>query len=589
MHGIGIESLTGLGAYFRSLVHSSVQDDFVTTARHQSFIASHLLAGMLALLVFPIYLVVSGKPTLLGAIAFLWFLSPIGIAIFLSRTGKLTTAHLISAANLAGLITFSCWLTGGILSFLVPWMVVVPLEAALARDLRIVAWATLAASLGLIALLMLGAAGLVPLANDLPVSPLALAFFGVSTALGYATGLTLSVQSVHRASENAVRIGEDRYRLLAENTSDLITRHDERGRVVFASLAAQSMFGELPARLYGDGLFERVHIADRPAYLTALSRAYASNSPMQVEFRARQGGLSPSARYIWVEMRCRPVNMATFGAETLRAGVVAVSRDISERKAQEEALVRARDDAESANHAKTQFLANMSHELRTPLNAVIGFAEIIQREMFGALGDARYRDYAQHIHESGQHLLQVVNDILDMSKIEAGKYMIVREPFAVKKLIDVCCEVTRQEAEKKEIRLSVDAMPGLPELAADKRAVKQMLLNLISNAIKFTDQGGWVRISARIEGNSVALIVADNGIGIAEADLAKLGNPFVQADNSYDRQHDGAGLGLSVVKGLARLHGGDLSLASQLGEGTVATISLPLGGQVEVLRKASAA
>ena len=589
MHGIGIESLTGLGAYFRSLVHSSVQDDFVATSRHQSFIASHLLAGMLALLVFPIYLVVSGKPTLLGAIAFLWFLSPIGIAIFLSRTGKLTTAHLISAANLAGLITFSCWLTGGILSFLVPWMVVVPLEAALARDIRIVAWATLAASLGLIALLMLGAADLVPLANDLPVSPLALAFFGVSTALGYATGLTLSVQSVHRASENAVRIGEDRYRLLAENTSDLITRHDERGRVVFASLAAQSMFGELPARLYGDGLFERVHIADRPAYLTALSRAYASNSPMQVEFRARQGGLSPSARYIWVEMRCRPVNMATFGAETLRAGVVAVSRDISERKAQEEALVRARDDAESANHAKTQFLANMSHELRTPLNAVIGFAEIIQREMFGALGDARYRDYAQHIHESGQHLLQVVNDILDMSKIEAGKYMIVREPFAVKKLIDVCCEVTRQEAEKKEIRLSVDAMPGLPELAADKRAVKQMLLNLISNAIKFTDQGGWVRISARIEGNSVALIVADNGIGIAEADLAKLGNPFVQADNSYDRQHDGAGLGLSVVKGLARLHGGDLSLASQLGEGTVATISLPLGGQVEVLRKASAA
>jgi len=589
MHGIGIESLTGLGAYFRSLVHSSVQDDFVTTARHQSFIASHLLAGMLALLVFPIYLVVSGKPTLLGAIAFLWFLSPIGIAIFLSRTGKLAAAHLISAANLAGLITFSCWLTGGILSFLVPWMVVVPLEAALARDLRIVAWATLAASLGLIALLMLGAAGLVPLANDLPVSPLALAFFGVSTALGYATGLTLSVQSVHRASENAVRIGEDRYRLLAENTSDLITRHDERGRVVFASLAAQSMFGELPARLYGDGLFERVHIADRPAYLTALSRAYASNSPMQVEFRARQGGLSPSARYIWVEMRCRPVNMATFGAETLRAGVVAVSRDISERKAQEEALVRARDDAESANHAKTQFLANMSHELRTPLNAVIGFAEIIQREMFGALGDARYRDYAQHIHESGQHLLQVVNDILDMSKIEAGKYMIVREPFAVKKLIDVCCEVTRQEAEKKEIRLSVDAMPGLPELAADKRAVKQMLLNLISNAIKFTGQGGWVRISVRIHGDSIALIVADNGIGIAEADLAKLGNPFVQADNSYDRQHDGAGLGLSVVKGLARLHGGDLSLASQLGEGTVATISLPLGGQVEVLRKASAA
>jgi cell cycle sensor histidine kinase DivJ len=544
---------------------------------------------MLALLVFPIYLVVSGKPTLLGAIAFLWFLSPIGIAIFLSRSGKLAAAHLISAANLAGLITFSCWLTGGVLSFLVPWLVVVPLEAAVARNIRIVAWATFAASLGLIALLMLGATGLVPLANDPSVSPLALAFFGVSTTLGYATGLTLSIQSVHRASENAVRIGEDRYRLLAENTSDVITRHDERGRVVFASLAAQSMFGELPARLYGDGLFERVHIADRPAYLTALSRAYTSNSQMQVEFRARQGCLSSNAHYIWAEMRCRPLNSATFGAEKLRAGVVAVTRDITERKTQEQELVRARDDAESASRAKTQFLANMSHELRTPLNAVIGFAEIIQREMFGALGDARYRDYAQHIHESGQHLLQVVNDILDMSKIEAGKYKIVREPFAVKPLIDLCCEVTRQEAEKKEIKLSVDTMPGLPELAADKRAVKQMLLNLISNAIKFTKEGGWVRVSVGILGDRVALIVTDNGIGIAEADLAKLGNPFMQADNSYDRQHDGAGLGLSVVRGLARLHGGDLSLTSQLGEGTVATISLPLGDQVEVLPKASAA
>ena len=581
MHGIGIESFKGLGAYFRSLVLDSVQDDFVATARHQSFIASHLLGGLLALLVFPIYLVVAGKPTVLGAIAFLWFLSPIGIAIFLSRTGKLGAAHLISAANLSGLITFSCWLTGGIFSFLVPWIVVVPLEAALAKDLRIVAIATLAATLGLIALLILGAAGLAPPANDIIVSPLALAFFGVSTALGYATGLTLSIQSVHRASENAVRVGEDRYRLLAENTSDLVTRHDERGRVVFASFAAQSMFGELPARLYGDGLFERVHIADRPAYLTALSRAYASNVPMEVEFRARQGGMAVNARYIWVEMRCRPVHTAAFGSEKLRAGIVAVTRDITERKAQEEELVRARDDAESASGAKTQFLANMSHELRTPLNAVIGFAEIIQREMFGALGDARYRDYAQHIHESGQHLLQVVNDILDMSKIEAGKFRIVKEPFAVRPLIELCCDVMQQAAEKKEIALIVDASSGLPKLAADKRAVKQMLLNLISNAIKFTDQRGWVRISARIDGDSVALVVADNGIGIAEADLGKLGNPFMQADNFYDRQHDGAGLGLSVVKGLARLHGGELALTSKLGEGTIATISLPLEGHIE--------
>jgi cell cycle sensor histidine kinase DivJ len=219
MHGIGIESVKGLGAYFRSLVHQSAEGDVVASARHQSFIASHLLAGFLALLVFPIYLVVSGKPTLLGAIAFLWLLSPIGLAIFLSRTGKFAAAHLISAANFAGLVTFFCWLTGGILSFLVPWMVVVPLEGA-RRDIRIVAWATLLSSLGLVALLVLGAFEHAPL-NELSLSPLALGFFGAFTALGYVTGLTVSVQSVHRASEDAVRIGEDRYRLLAENTSDL--------------------------------------------------------------------------------------------------------------------------------------------------------------------------------------------------------------------------------------------------------------------------------------------------------------------------------------------------------------------------------
>ncbi len=223
----------------------------------------------------------------------------------------------------------------------------------------------------------------------------------------------------------------------------------------------------------------------------------------------------------------------------------------------------------------------MSHELRTPLNAVIGFSEILNRELFGALGEARYRDYARLIHESGEHLLNVVNDILDMSKIEAGKFKIVKEPFEVASLVKSCCELMRHTAEQRSLSLIVDVAPGIPELPADKRACKQMLLNVISNAIKFTDPGGWVRVSARVEGESVELAVADNGIGIAEADLPKLGNPFVQANNSYDRSYDGAGLGLSVVKGLARLHGGQLELASTLGQGTTATILLPLDSPSE--------
>ena len=580
MRVFGRESVRGLAAYFSSLVHESVRGEVLTAARHQSFIASHLLGGLLALCVFPIYLVVSGKPSLLSAAAFLWLLSPIGIAIFLSRTGKFAAAHLASAANFAGLVTYCAWPTGGLSSWLIPWMVAVPLEAALATDRRIVAWAAGVAGLGLTILGLGEWFGYMQAPHALSLSPILLAFIGAMTATAYCAALAVMVQLVHKRSETAIRAGEERYRLLAENATDMITRHDEKGRVVFASLGAQQLFGEPAQKMIGDGLFERVHVADRPAYLTALSRCHANGEPIAVEFRVRRAGAAGPARYVWVEMRCRPMRPQDTTAVE-RPSSVAVTRDVSDRKAQEAELTRTRDEAESASRAKTQFLANMSHELRTPLNAVIGFSEILNRELFGALGEARYRDYARLIHESGEHLLNVVNDILDMSKIEAGKFKIVKEPFEVASLVKSCCDLMRHTAEQRSLSLIVDVAPGIPELPADKRACKQMLLNVISNAIKFTDPGGWVRVSARVEGESVELAVADNGIGIAEADLPKLGNPFVQANNSYDRSYDGAGLGLSVVKGLARLHGGQLELASTLGQGTTATILLPLDSPSE--------
>ena len=580
MRVFGRESVRGLAAYFSSLVHESVRGEVLTAARHQSFIASHLLGGLLALCVFPIYLVVSGKPSLLSAAAFLWLLSPIGIAIFLSRTGKFAAAHLASAANFAGLVTYCAWLTGGLSSWLIPWMVAVPLEAALATDRRIVAWAAGVAGLGLTILGLGEWFGYMQAPHALSLSPILLAFIGAMTATAYCAALAVMVQLVHKRSETAIRAGEERYRLLAENATDMITRHDEKGRVVFASLGAQQLFGEPAQKMIGDGLFERVHVADRPAYLTALSRCHANGEPIAVEFRVRRAGAAGPARYVWIEMRCRPMRPQDTTAVE-RPSIVAVTRDVSDRKAQEAELTRTRDEAESASRAKTQFLANMSHELRTPLNAVIGFSEILNRELFGALGEARYRDYARLIHESGEHLLNVVNDILDMSKIEAGKFKIVKEPFEVASLVKSCCDLMRHTAEQRSLSLIVDVAPGIPELPADKRACKQMLLNVISNAIKFTDPGGWVRVSARVEGESVELAVADNGIGIAEANLPKLGNPFVQANNSYDRSYDGAGLGLSVVKGLARLHGGQLELASTLGQGTTAAILLPLDSPSE--------
>ena len=578
MRVVGSETIRGLATSLGSLVHHSARGEALTSARHQSFIASRLLCGGIALCVFPIYLALVGRPSLLGAIAFLWLLSPIAIAVLVSRTGRLATAQLISGVNFAGLVTYCAWATGGLVSGLLPWLVVVPLEAALATDRRTVVWSAAAAGLGLCVLAVLTGLGLVPALYAL--SPAVFVFIGAASAMAYAAGLVAIVQLVHAQSEGAVRASEERYQLLAEATNDLVTRHDDKGRVVFASAAAQRLLGEPTRRLLGDGLFERVHVSDRPAYLTTLSRCRANSESLSVEFRVRRAGSGEAATYTWVEMQCRPTQRADRGKRD-HAGIVAVIRDISGRKARETELLKARDIAEGANQAKTQFLARMSHELRTPLNAVIGFSEVLNRELYGSLGEARYRDYARLIHESGEHLLGVVNDILDMSKIEAGKFQIVRELFDVASLINSCCDLMRHTAEKSSITLKVDVAPGIPKLAADNRACKQILLNVIANAIKFTKPGGWVRVSAHVEARDVVFTVADNGIGIADQDLPKLGRPFVQANNSSDSGQEGTGLGLSVVKGLARLHGGSLELRSKLGEGTTATIALPLNAPVE--------
>jgi cell cycle sensor histidine kinase DivJ len=380
-------------------------------------------------------------------------------------------------------------------------------------------------------------------------------------------------------SQEASR-GLKAYRLLAENAPDMITRHDGKGRVVFASAAAETLFGEPAGRIKGDGLFERVHVADRPAYLTALSRALAANEPVTSEFRIRRLGPAAAAEYVSVEMRCRPVPVAE-NVKPAPTGLIAVTRDISDRKAHQAELLRARQAAEDESRAKTEFLANMSHELRTPLNAVIGFADILNRELYGRLSEARHRDYARLIYESSAHLLNVVNDILDMSKVEAGKFTIVKEPVDVEALVALCCDMMRHAAEQRSLALIADVAADIPALLADKRTCKQMLLNLIANAIKFTEPGGVVRVAARVAGETLELSVADNGIGIAEQDLPKLGNPFVQANSSCGRGRDGTGLGLSGVSALAALHGGHLKMDSTFGEGTTATIILPYDATAE--------
>ncbi len=557
-----------------ALVHPSARTDPMATARHRAFIAPRLLGSLVALVALPAYLALRSAPSVTELLVFCWLLAPILTSHYLSRTGRYERAHLLSSLALAGLVTMVAAKTGGINSVAAIWLVVVPLEAALSAVRRVVAAAAAAA---------LGAAGLLLFMNvaDLLPNPEqdagALAALGILSASLYATGLALAGESLARADLSLLRSEEDRYRLLASNMTDVISRHGKNGTVLFMSPAAERVFGASICELRGQGLFERVHIADRPAYLSALADA-AQGEAHSVEFRARRDTDDPAVpvRFIWIEMRCRPLDRGVFAGRGETREVVAVLRDVSERKAQEREFEDARAEVERANAAKARFLAVMSHELRTPLNAIIGFSDMLINERAMALRANRREEYARLINESGHHLLAVVTDILAMSKLETGEFEIQPEPFALAPVVVSCCDLLALKARECGIRLAVDVESDLPPINADKRALKQVLINLLSNAVKFTDRGGQVSVDAKRDGADVRITVEDDGIGIREDDLPRVGDPFFQSGGSQDRARDGTGLGLCIVKGLVGLHGGDVSIDSRVGVGTRVAVRFPL-------------
>jgi two-component system cell cycle sensor histidine kinase PleC len=232
--------------------------------------------------------------------------------------------------------------------------------------------------------------------------------------------------------------------------------------------------------------------------------------------------------------------------------------------------------AERASQAKSVFLANMSHELRTPLNAINGFSEMIAHEVYGPLGDPRYKGYADDILVSGQHLLDMINDILDMAKIEAGKMQITTRPIDASDAVDAAIRLIRRRASDKGVTLSFDPDDDLPEIKGDHRAIKQMTLNLLANAIKFTENGGAIDVTVRRENDWLVIQVKDTGVGISEDDLPRLGQAFEQAKSPDGRQSQGSGLGLALTKSFAEMHGGYLSIQSKVGFGTTVSIYLPI-------------
>ncbi|WP_207480445.1 PAS domain-containing sensor histidine kinase [Arenibaculum pallidiluteum] len=373
------------------------------------------------------------------------------------------------------------------------------------------------------------------------------------------------------AAEAATRDATERLAHALAGTNDGLWDWDIPTGAIWFSDRWHSMLGyavgELPAHL---STWERlIHPDDRDRAMRARNEHLAGQTEFyecEQRLRARDGS------WIWVLSRGKVVARDDAGRPVRAVGTHA---DITARKQAEADLLEARDAAQTANRAKTAFMANMSHELRTPLNAIIGFSEVMRGEIFGPLGAPQYAAYAAHIHDSGRHLLALIEDVLDVSRIEAGQTQLRPEPMPLEGVLLECRAWIARRAEEHGVRLTLDLPTPCPRLHADRRAVRQMILNLLANAVKFTPPGGSVALAVRETGSGVELSVSDTGIGIAPQDIQRVLQPFQQVESVLTRSYGGVGLGLSIVKALIEAHGGALRIASTVGAGTTVTLSFP--------------
>lgn len=559
--------------------------------RRKSLLVSHVAGGVLSSLVLASHLVSRGQLSWPVSLIGLLFASQFGIAAYLAHRGRLETAHLMAAANLAAIVTTAAALSGGTASFALVWLALVPVEAALSSDRRTMILAAAIALLAFVGLQLATVYGLLPQPVFLRVSESGLAFIGTCGAILYAGAVVAQVQALHRASARALERSHERYRLIAENANDLITRHDASGRVTFASLSAASLLGRSPDALVAGGGFEGLLTSgSRQRYGEAIAACLVDGMASCVELELAMPVTSPDRSAVhWLEMRCQAVP-GNVGAsrEFINRSVISVTRDITGRKAEAATLAAAHDEAQRASRAKSSFLAIMSHELRTPLSAIIGFSELLHRELLIKAREPKNAEYCRIIHQSGEHLLSLVKDLLDMSKIESGRFHVELETVPLDELVGEAMLSLRPLADGRNVRLVCELDRNLPEVLADRRAVRQIVLNLVSNACKFTGIGGTVTVSATRRAGRIELAVADTGIGIPPEHMTRLGEPFYQINMRYDRSNEGAGLGLSIVRGLADLHGGALTIESEIDRGSRFTVSFAVDEEAEALDRAPA-
>ena len=371
-------------------------------------------------------------------------------------------------------------------------------------------------------------------------------------------------------AEEALSASEYEFRRLLDNVTDVVHRFDGKMICLYVSPSIKRVLGLDPSEVVGHAMDpSEVHPEDHDVVTSAFRRILATREPETFTSRVLHRG---SGRFVWLETTMRAM---AWHADGRIAEILAVSRDVTSRKEVADMLEGALRHAEAASAAKSRFLANMSHELRTPLNAVLGFSDIIRQELLGPLIPVRYKDYVELIHKSGSHLLDLINDVLDMSRVEAGKVNLRIEAVDLRELIDHCLKLVEVRAENGGLTLRTTIEDTLPAIHADRRAVFQIILNLLTNAIKFTPRGGCVTVCASRHADGVELRLEDTGVGIAPEDLSRLTIPFEQAVQDPHLAHAGTGLGLALVHSLIDLHGGVLKIESKLGQGTIVTVFLP--------------
>lgn len=384
-------------------------------------------------------------------------------------------------------------------------------------------------------------------------------------------GVALFVNALYRLRDLDLRLisqtlllsrTDSLMRRVVEATHDGIVVVDRQGFIRSVNPAAEQIFGETARNLLGHHV--DTVIGSRPRDPSSLFDAEGKDDSTEVSVPHPDGSTSI------IEITFRSLPGEADGTH------VAILHDITEIRERENQTKAARDQAEAANRAKTQFLANMSHELRTPLNAVIGFSEVMEAELHGPLGSDHYRGYAAHIRSSASHLLEIINDILDISAIEAGDRRMAESLIDPVLVCQSALTLLRGRAQASHIQLKAAVASDCGLLLADRRMVMQILVNLLSNAIKFSRPKGLVEVQVSMsEDRGMTFAVIDHGIGIAAENLGRVLKPFEQVEGAYSRRHDGVGLGLPLVKSLAELHGATLSLESEFGKGTVVTVTFP--------------